>query len=107
MSKGRFGELFGESPKSTQWQHLEIIDYGVHKIEGEILLALFDVPEMEHITAHAGRDCGLRLTLPHSQFRDRQSEDLSWRIRSSWFVCPNRFGHTVIVATTFALKQQL
>jgi hypothetical protein len=104
MLMGRFSKAFGEYPKSAQWQHFEIVHDGIHEIEGEIFLALLDVPEMELFTTDSRSDGGLRFPAPHSQFRDRQSKDFPWRAGSSCVVRTDRFGHIVIVAVTFILK---
>ena len=104
---GRFSKTLCESPKSAQGQHFEIAHDGIHEIEGEILLALLDVPEMIFFAANSRGNSGLRFTPIHSQFRDGQSKDLSWRIRSSRVVSADGFGHKAIVAVTSGLKQQL
>jgi hypothetical protein len=104
MSTRRFSKIFGKGPKSTQGQHLEIVHDGIHEIEGEILLPLLDVPEMELLTAHPGRDSGLRFAPSDSQLRNRQSKDFSRRFGFPRVVRTDRFGHTVIVAIILALK---
>jgi hypothetical protein len=102
-----FCKFFGEDPKFAQRQHAEIVHDGIHKIEGEILLALLDIPKMELLTTDPGRDGGLRFAPSHSQLRNRQSKNFSWRAGSSRVVRTDGFGHTLIVAATFNLKQKL
>ena len=104
---GRFNKTLCESPKSAQGQHFEIAHDGIHEIEGEILLTLFDVPEMVLLAAHSWCNGGLRFTPPHTQLRNRQPKNFSWRVGSSRVICPNGFGHIVIVAIIFPLKQKL
>jgi hypothetical protein len=107
LSTRRFSKTFCKSPKSAQGQHFEIAHDGVHEIKGEILLTLFDIPEMVLLAAYSGRDDGLGFTPSHAQFRNRQSKNLSWRIGPSRVIRTNGFGHMFIVAIVFPLKQQL
>jgi hypothetical protein len=104
---GRFSKILCESPKSAQGQHFEIAHDGIHEIEGEILLTLFDVPEMVLLAAYSRCDGGLGFTPSHTQLRNRQPKNFSWRIGPSRVVRTNGFGHIVIVAIIFTLKQQL
>ena len=107
MLPGSFSQAFREGPKSAQREHFEIVHDGIHEIEGEIFLPLFDVPEMIFLTTDSRRDSGLRFTPSNSQLRNRQSKDFPWRVGFSCVVRTDGFGHIVIVAVTFALKQQL
>ena len=107
MPPGSFSQAFREGPKSAQRQHFKIVHDGIHEIEGEIFLTLFHVPEMIFLTADSRGDSGLRFDPSNSQLRDCQSKDFPWRVGFSCVVRTDGFGHIVIVAATFALKQQL
>jgi hypothetical protein len=104
---GRFSKILCESPKSAQGQHFEIAHDGIHEFEGEILLPLFDVPEMVLLAAYSRCNGGLGFTPSHTQLRNRQPKNFSWRVGSSRVVCTNGFRHIVIVAIIFPSKQQL
>src|ERR1700691_1918756 len=94
----RIHEFFSEQPESTQRQHIEVAHDGIHHVEGQVLLALLNVPKIKFLATHTGRYSSLRLALFHSQTRYREAKYFSWRIGFPRNIRSNRLGHTVIVA---------
>jgi hypothetical protein len=76
----------------------------VHYVEGQVLLALLNVPKIKRLATHGGRHSGLRFALLRSQMRYRGAKDFSWRIGFPRDVRSNRLGHIVIVADRSSLK---
>jgi len=99
----RICKAFRKEPKSTERQHVEVAHNGIHHVEGQVLLALLDVPKIKLLATHTGCYGSLRLALFHSQTRYRGAKNLSWRVGFSRNVRSNWLGHTVIVADRFLL----
>ena len=59
----RIHEFFSEQPESTQRQHIEVAHDGIHHVEGQVLLALLNVPKIKLLATHTGRYSSLRLAL--------------------------------------------
>ena len=104
LSHGRRGkpilgasEVLCEGPKPTQGQHLKVAHNGEHHVERQVLLALFNVPQIKLLATYAERNSSLRLALPYSQLRYRQAKDLSWCTGLSRDVRSDPFSHTAIV----------
>ena len=60
------GQFLSIGPKITEWQHLEVINDCVFKIEGEIFPTLLNVPQICLSTADSGSHIGLRLASERS-----------------------------------------
>lgn len=68
------GQCFSEMPKLAQRKHVEVVDDGVHEIEGEVLLTLLNITKVEFLAADSRCHCGLCFIAPHTQLCYRHSK---------------------------------
>jgi hypothetical protein len=80
-------EALSENPKTAKRKHVKVIHNGIHEIEGEVLPALLYVSEMIFVASYPRSDGRLSFPSTHSQFRNRQSKELSWRAEISSLNC--------------------